>query len=74
MEAVGRSERQLVVVEVFEMVFAGTPFGDGLALVGAMVMVDQAGAVSVLYGVGEVAEAVAQLRDGFVGEVVGAVR
>ena len=42
-EAVGRSERQVVVVEVFEMVFAGTPFGDGLVLVAAMVMVEQAG-------------------------------
>ena len=52
MEA-GRSERRLVVVEVFGVVFAGTPFGGGLALVAAMVMVDQAGAVTVLHGVGE---------------------
>ena len=68
MEAVGRSERQLVVAEVFESVFAGTPFRDGLALVAAMVTVDQAGAVLVLYGIGEVAEEVAQMRDGLVGE------
>ena len=69
-EAVGRSEWHLVVVEVFETVFAGMPLGDGLAPVGAIVIVDQAGAVSVRYGVGELAEAVAQLRDGSDGEVV----
>ena len=42
MEAVGRSERRLVVVEVFGIVFAGTPFGGGVALVATMVIVDQA--------------------------------
>ena len=68
---VRRSERQLAVVEVFEIVFAVTSFGVGLARVPAAVIVDRAGAVTVLYGVGEVAEEVAQMRDGFDGEVVG---
>ena len=61
----------MVVVEVFEIGFAGTSFGVGLALVPAMVLVDQAGAVMVLDGIGEVAEEVAQIRDGLVAEVFG---
>ena len=61
----------MVVVEVFEIAFAGTSFGVGLALVPAMVIVDQAGSITVLDGIGEVAEEVAQMRDGLVGKVFG---
>ena len=58
----------MIVFEAVELVFA-VKLLFGLLLVAAMVVVDQSGTVTVLDGIGDVAEPVAQDCDGFDGEV-----